>query len=305
MAKPPVKLSFDNVAVPLLLCGGHAAFLASQAPGIISRYHETGTVLADFPTIVVVTATYAAVVLALKASHARKAKAAEKEGKPLVLTPLFNTAPAMLVYNMYMSALSLLMAVGFAVDFVNLGTWRWNQARPAHPAGVFTAYTIWVNYISKPTEFVDTFFMFANGKPEQASLLHVSHHIVMPLVMYAGLQYPGGNSGTGPFINSVVHTLMYAYYGVTAARLCSVPMWIKRSLTQLQLVQFVIILAHASYGVYTGYAYWPWEMCWITIALMFQMLWLFSSFFLKAYCSKREKRTGTSEAAATKQDKSE
>lgn len=99
--------------------------------------------LVDFPTAVVVSATYAAVVIALKVVYARKAKAAEKEGKPLVLTPLFNSAPAMLVYNMYMSVLSLLMAVGFAVDFVNLGTWRWNQVRPAYPAGVFTAYTIW------------------------------------------------------------------------------------------------------------------------------------------------------------------
>lgn len=63
-----------------------------------------------------------------------------------------------------------------------------------------------VNYISKPTEFVDTFFMFANGKPEQASLLHVSHHIVMPIIIYADLQYPGGNCATGPFINSVSHT---------------------------------------------------------------------------------------------------
>lgn len=60
-----------------------------------------------------------------------------------------------------------------------------------------------MNYMSKPTEFVDTFFMFANGKPDQASLLHVSHHVVMPLVMYAGVQYPGGNSAVGPFINSV------------------------------------------------------------------------------------------------------
>lgn len=124
------------------MCLGHACLLAAQAPSIVSRYMETGKVLVDFPTIVVVTGTYAAVVLALKYA-ASKAAVVAKDGPASAAKPLFNTAPAMTVYNLYMSVLSLLMAVGFAVDFVNLGTWRWNQVRPAHPAGAFTAFTLW------------------------------------------------------------------------------------------------------------------------------------------------------------------
>ena len=41
-----------------------------------------------------------------------------------------------------------------------------------------------VNYISKPTEFLDTYFMVVKGNFRQISYLHVSHHAIMPIIMY-------------------------------------------------------------------------------------------------------------------------
>lgn len=50
----------------------------------------------------------------------------------------------------------------------------------------------------------------------QVSMLHMSHHAEMAWVMwFLVTQCPGANSFFGPFLNSTVHTFMYAYYALT------------------------------------------------------------------------------------------
>lgn len=41
-----------------------------------------------------------------------------------------------------------------------------------------------VNYVSKPTEYLDTYFMAIKGNLRQITFLHVVHHALMPLIMY-------------------------------------------------------------------------------------------------------------------------
>ena len=41
-----------------------------------------------------------------------------------------------------------------------------------------------VNFISKPTEYLDTYFMAVKGNLRQISFLHVVHHAIMPIIMY-------------------------------------------------------------------------------------------------------------------------
>jgi len=45
-----------------------------------------------------------------------------------------------------------------------------------------------VNLVTKPTEFVDTYFMLVKGNYRQVTWLHISHHAVMPLIMTILLQ---------------------------------------------------------------------------------------------------------------------
>jgi hypothetical protein len=42
--------------------------------------------------------------------------------------------------------------------------------------------------VTKPTEFVDTYFMLVKGNYRQVTWLHISHHAVMPLIMTTLLQ---------------------------------------------------------------------------------------------------------------------
>ncbi|KAA0196122.1 hypothetical protein HAZT_HAZT003531 [Hyalella azteca] len=78
-------------------------------------------------------------------------------------------------------------------------------------------YACYYYYISKFTEFIDTFFFVLRKKNEHISLLHVLHHGIMPLSTWVGLRYtPGGHSTFFGFLNTFVHIVMYFYYMVAA-----------------------------------------------------------------------------------------
>ena len=76
------------------------------------------------------------------------------------------------------------------------------------------------------------------------------------------------------------------YYGLTAAGFK--PSW-KRHLTELQIIQFVIDLVHASYGlVYHGFCFW--SLCYGV-----SMLYMFSAFYVRNYLRTEKKGLGKTE----------
>lgn len=107
------------------------------------------------------------------------------------------------VYNVYMTLLSLWMGVVMYGELWRTDTFAWNRHRDISPeGGALLAFAIWVNFISKPTEYVDTLFFLLRGNMRQVSFLHVSHHAIMPIMMASAvLRYPGGNSAFGPGLN--------------------------------------------------------------------------------------------------------
>jgi hypothetical protein len=98
------------------------------------------------------------------------------------------------------------------------------------------------------------------------------------------------NSSFGPMINAGIHTVMYFYYGVTG--LGFRVNFIKPFITSGQIVQFLVILAHASFHAIYWNQFWPWHLSLIEIGLMVQMLWMFSDFFKDAYLGKSKKVGG-------------
>lgn len=54
------------------------------------------------------------------------------------------------------------------------------------------------------------------------------------------------------FVNSFIHTLMYTYYTLTAFAV-PVPMRVKRSLTTIQILQFLVGTAYAALHSFVGY----------------------------------------------------
>ncbi|OAA53686.1 GNS1/SUR4 membrane protein [Cordyceps fumosorosea ARSEF 2679] len=99
------------------------------------------------------------------------------------------------------------------------------------------AYYGWIFYLSKFYEVLDTFIILAKGKP--SSTLQTYHHAGAMLCMWAGMRYMSAPIWVFVQFNSFIHALMYTYYTVTAFSI-RVPVFIKRSLTSMQITQFLV-----------------------------------------------------------------
>ncbi|CAI7565187.1 unnamed protein product [Penicillium bialowiezense] len=103
----------------------------------------------------------------------------------------------------------------------------WNQG---------LAYFGWLFYLSKFYEVVDTAIILAKGK--KSSTLQTYHHAGAMMCMWAGIRYMAAPIWIFCLVNSAIHAMMYTYYTLTALRI-RVPNPIKRSLTTMQITQFV------------------------------------------------------------------
>eukprot|EP01105_Mastigella_eilhardi_P012720 TRINITY_DN2904_c0_g1_i38.p3 TRINITY_DN2904_c0_g1~~TRINITY_DN2904_c0_g1_i38.p3 ORF type:complete len:170 (+),score=45.14 TRINITY_DN2904_c0_g1_i38:751-1260(+) len=151
---------------------------------------------------------------------------------------------------------------------------------------------LWWYFFSKWLELLDTVFMIIKGRLNQVSLLHVYHHVTMPLFWWIGMNWvPLGDAYYGAMVNSFVHVVMYLYYA-----LCSIGIhpWWKRYLTQLQMIQFVGNMIHSCSALYLECGYIPWMHKGL-IGYMLSFLALFGQFYFFAYktsaATKKESKT--------------
>ncbi|ODQ79586.1 hypothetical protein BABINDRAFT_161971 [Babjeviella inositovora NRRL Y-12698] len=96
-------------------------------------------------------------------------------------------------------------------------------------------YGFWF-YMSKFYEVLDTIIILLKGKP--SSLLQSYHHSGAMLCMWSGVRYQSSPIWIFVVFNSFIHTLMYLYYTLCCLHI-RVPTLFKRSLTALQIFQFV------------------------------------------------------------------
>ncbi|KAK4139296.1 GNS1/SUR4 family-domain-containing protein [Dichotomopilus funicola] len=99
------------------------------------------------------------------------------------------------------------------------------------------AFYGWLFYLSKFYEVVDTLIILAKGK--YSSTLQTYHHAGAMMCMWAGMRYMSVPIWIFVFFNSFIHALMYTYYTVTAFNV-RVPVFIKRTLTSMQITQFLV-----------------------------------------------------------------
>ncbi|GFU35454.1 elongation of very long chain fatty acids protein 7 [Nephila pilipes] len=102
----------------------------------------------------------------------------------------------------------------------------------------------WVIYLLKYIEFLDTFFFVLRKKDKLITNLHVIHHASLPLCGWIFFRTERSGFQAYPIIiNSIIHIVMYSYYGL-AAMGPSVRkyLWWKRYLTIAQMIQFILII---------------------------------------------------------------
>ena len=145
----------------------------------------------------------------------------------------------------------------------------------------YVSYGLFVYWITKYYELLDTVFMLLRHKIRQMSFLHVFHHASMALLSDYSYNYaPYITIAFGLCMNSFVHVVMYGYYALTALYPLQEFAW-KQRITQLQMIQFLIGLIHAIYG----YLYY--RICIYAIFYTLCLLGLFSNFYYHAFIQRQ------------------
>lgn len=164
-----------------------------------------------------------------------------------------------------------------------------------NPMALRMARGCWWYYISKFTEFFDTFFFVLRKKFNHISTLHVIHHGIMPVSVWWGLKFfPGGQSTFFGFLNTFVHIIMYTYY-LFAAMGPKVQkyLWWKKYLTVLQMIQFVLVAIHSGQLFFIECDY-PKSFMYFIGAHAVLFYFLFSNFYKQTYTKKEKKEAVTS-----------
>ena len=142
-------------------------------------------------------------------------------------------------------------------------------------------YFVYIHYLSKYFDYLDTIFIVLRGKSSQLSFLHIYHHATIGII-WGFLLYMGHGNGTaafGCFINSIIHLIMYSHYLITALGYKNP---FKRLITQAQMAQFMICLFH-SIIVIAFEKVVPANYSYIQLIYHLQMLFLFNNFYKTSY----------------------
>ncbi|XP_075887713.1 ELOVL fatty acid elongase 8a [Nelusetta ayraudi] len=202
-----------------------------------------------------------------------------------------NLKAVLIVYNFLMVGLSAYMFYEFTAS-----SWLARYSLLCQPVDYSSsslamrmARVCWWFYFSKVIELSDTVFFILRKKNSQLTFLHVYHHATMIFNWWAGVKYvAGGQSFLIGLINSLVHVVMYLYYGLAAlGPHMSRYLWWKRYLTSLQLLQFITVTAHTAYNLYDDCDF-PDSMNVVVLAYSLSLIVLFSNFYYRSYVAKKQ-----------------
>lgn len=198
------------------------------------------------------------------------------------------------VYNFFMVLVNVYGVVQ-ACRLLNYGLDIWGCRPVNHQATDKKSMDIiklgYIFLLSRLIEFFDTICFTLRKKWNQVSGFHVFHHFSVPMAVWFFLKFaPGGNSAIFPFLNSIIHTVMYSYYLLATYKTLQPYLWWKKYLTLAQIVQFFIMIAHSSQPLFISTCQFPKVFLITNIVFSVIFICLFSNFYLQSYCSKETKQ---------------
>ncbi|XP_047223232.1 ELOVL fatty acid elongase 8a isoform X2 [Girardinichthys multiradiatus] len=184
-----------------------------------------------------------------------------------------NLKPLLIVYNFAMVCLSAYMFYEFTAS-----AWLARYSLLCQP----------VDYSNNPLAL--RIFFILRKKNSQLTFLHIYHHATMIFNWWAGVKYvAGGQSFLIGLINSLVHIVMYLYYGLAAlGPHMNKYLWWKRYLTSLQLLQFFIVTMHTTCNLFADCDF-PDSMNAVVLTYSLSLIVLFSNFYYQSYLTKKTK----------------
>ena len=198
--------------------------------------------------------------------------------KPLQLTKV------LLIYNSVIILTNLYIAFEL---YPAIATYSWTCEPVFYgidDKSIRTASALWLYYISKLVEMLDSAFFILRKKESQLTFLHIYHHSSIFCLWWIGVNYvAGGSSVFGAFFNALVHVLMYLYYFIAAlGQEYKKYLGWKKYLTVIQIVQFLLAIVMGLNAIKENCEFPKW-MQYAMIFYMFSFVVLFSKFYYRQY----------------------
>lgn len=232
----------------------------------------------------------------------------------------FHLKEVMVVYNLLMVLVSLWMFYEGCV-YLDFGLSTWGCGKNDYSSNTISTkrflFVAWCFFFSKIVEFADTVFMILRKRFDQVSHLHVIHHSVVPLSVWMGIRFaPVGSNSWFPLLNSFVHTIMYAYFGLMAMSDSLSPdthvllRRFKPYLTRLQILQFCLAIIHVLVAAVAAAtkqcpsdSHLPKTFFALNLGNALLFLGLFQDFYRKSYRKKGDREPSQDLLDKQKQDK--
>jgi len=191
-----------------------------------------------------------------------------------------------------MACLYILYRVYLATEFQIMKFWKCFFTSTNPDALEIYDSIIYFTFWLKMVELIETIIFVLRKKQNQVSYLHVFHHCsTITLVYIMGNNYRALLALYPLVLNCCVHVIMYTYY--LAAAVCDqrtiqrlTP--IKKSITIIQMIQFVLILSQAV--VHFMYCSVPKIVVGYYATVVIVIFYGFYDFYKKAYNSNKAKQ---------------
>ena len=200
----------------------------------------------------------------------------------------FSLKPILIVYNLLLSLVNFYFLVKLLICS-NYGRYLFdvdlNVTNRMELNNLNKLPYFWFYLISKYVDMLDTIFFVMRKKQSQITGLHVYHHSMVPTFGWIYFRLRPYNVFAAMFaiLNTPIHTIMYAYYGLAAfGPHMQKYLWWKRYITQIQIFQFILLFLYSVYFV----VYQTGAPLFYICDMFFQTtlyLILFTRFYLRTY----------------------
>ncbi|KAL0840706.1 hypothetical protein ABMA28_015895 [Loxostege sticticalis] len=196
----------------------------------------------------------------------------------------------LIIYNGFQVAYSAYLVFIYTRYLFNFGIITTRCPKGQDLQDVITE--IYPYFIAKHLDLLDTVFFVLRKKDSQISFLHLYHHSCMVSWTWLHLfHHPTDHFVVVGLLNSFVHVLMYAYYGIAAlgpryARF----VWWKKHLTKVQLIQFVLVVSDLYYQQKLTPCPIPMFFHYFCMTSIITFFILFMNFYVQSYRNRRTKK---------------
>ena len=159
-------------------------------------------------------------------------------------------------------------------------------------------FVLWVFYVSKILDFLDTVFIVVKGEINQFSLLHIYHHFSIFAFYWLNVNV-GYHTDiyVTIILNGAIHAFMYAYYGLSLVGIRLPGMLI----TVAQMTQFVAMMTQGCVIAFTPGCKYPSTIAKVYVVYILSLFILFAEFFVRKYlCGGKGKGKGKAKTGESK-----